>query len=203
MAFIPAVNGIQLCFQFVLASQNVEFCLSLRKSAGAVTPVDLADAAALGESWWNSDLGSLTSPAATLSQVVATDMSVQGGQQAIEPVGTAGSQGTVPEANNVSIVVSQRTALRGRSYRGRAYLVGIPSEVRLNPTDITTAAASARATAFSNLAVDLDGGGFDVVVASRSHNKAVTNPADQNEVIAYVVDNHFDSQRRRLFGRGT
>jgi len=203
MAFIPAVNGIQLCFQFLLGGQEVEFCLSLRKSAGAVTPTDLDTVSAAGHAWANSNF--LANLASTIQHVatVATDMSVQGGQQSITTNATNGTVSGNAEVNNVALVVSERTAKRGRSYRGRAYVAGMPVSARLNATDITTTAANNLADDFTTLQTTLDAAGFDIVVASRQHNGVETNPAEQNEVIAFICDNHYDSQRRRLFGRGT
>jgi len=203
MAFIPAVNGVELCFQFVLGGQNVEFCLNLRKSAGAVTSTDLDNAADAGHAWQNSDFLALLSNEIQHVATVATDMSVQGGPQSITTNATNGVISSPSEVASVAGVVSGRTAKRGRSYRGRSYIPGIPTNARLNPTDFTTAKATAIAAAFAALQVDLDAIGFDIVVASRQHNNVVTNPAEQNEVIAFVMDNHYDSQRRRLFGRGT
>jgi len=203
MAFIPAVNGIQLCFQFLIGAQQVEFCLSLRKSAGAVTQADLDTVSAAGHAWANSNF--LANLASTIQHTatIATDMSVQGGAQSITVNATNGTVSGNAEVNNVALVVSQRTAKRGRSYRGRAYIPGMPVSARLNQTDITTTAANNLADDFTTLQTTLDAAGFDIVVASRQHNGVTTNPAEQNEVIAFVVDNHYDSQRRRLFGRGT
>lgn len=203
MPFIPVPNGIQLCFDWLLSGQFVQFCLQLRKSAGAVVPADLAQVTAAAETWFTGDYFGKVSPQALLRQVRATDLSVQGGSQDINPVGVAGGSGTVSEANNVSIVVSQRTAKRGRAYRGRAYTTGLDQAKRLSPTQVTSAYAAQILSSFTGLQTTLDVIGFDVVVATKQLNGAVVNPAETNEVIAFVVDQNFDSQRRRLEGRGS
>lgn len=203
MPFIPVPNGVQLCFDFLTAGQNWQFCLTLRKSSGAPTPSDLATATSTGEVWWTNELADLLHANTTLRQIRATDLTVQGGVQDTNVVGTDGALtgGAVPLGT--PIVVSLRTAKRGRSYRGRVYVSGLANSQVADETDIGGGVATNFGTAFGVLASALDVVGFDVVVASRQHNGVTTNPAEANEVTAYVVDTHFDSQRRRLAGRGT
>lgn len=203
MAFIPVPNGIQLCFNFTMSGQNMQFCLTLRKTAGAPTVPDLLSMANTGASWWTATLKTRLSPAVTLNNVSATDLTIQGGPQQSVNVGTPGTSGTVPEANSICVVASLRTPLRGRSYRGRCYVPGIPSESRSTPTDVQSAFATNLAAAFGTLGGNTAALGFPVVVASRQHNGVVTNPATTQDVTSYVVDVHMDNQRRRLFGRGT
>jgi len=202
MAFIPVPNGVQLCFDFTTAGQNWQFCLHLRKSTGAPTPTDLQNVADAAASWWTTDFKPNLSSTTTLRQTRATDVSVQGGTVAVNGINTAGTDGAVPVPINAALCVSQRTAKRGRSYRGRAYVSGFDTSVIGNPTDSVIADATALSTDFATLQATLDAISFDVVVATKQHNGAVVNPAETNEVIAFITDQHFDSQRRRLFGRG-
>jgi len=203
VAFIPIPNSATLCFDFTSAGQNWQFCLTVRKSAGAITSTDLASIATIGGAWWTSDLRAEITTTTTLRQVRVTDMQVEGGQQEIDTFNQAGTGGGGITPLNSPIVVSLRTAKRGRSYRGRAYVSGIPQDALLNPVDYTVTRTASVAAAFIALQADLDVAGYDLVVASKKHNGVVTNPAETNEVIAILVDQHVDSQRRRLFGRGT
>lgn len=203
MAFIPIPNSATLCFDFTSAGQNWQFCLTVRKSAGAITSTDLANIATEGGNWWTSHLRAEITTTTTLRQVRVTDMQVQGGQQEIDTFNQAGTGGGGITPLNSPIVVSLRTAKRGRSYRGRAYVSGIPQDALLNPVDWTVVRTASVAAAFIALQAALDTAGYDLVVASKQHNGVVTDPAETNEVIAILVDQHVDSQRRRLFGRGT
>jgi hypothetical protein len=203
MAFIPVPNGIQLCFLFTTDSQKWQFCLTLQKSAGAPEDTDLQQAVADGSSWWLSFLKTALQGGTSLSEIVATDLTAQGAPQFRTTVNEAGTgAGTALPAGSC-IVVSHRTAKRGRSYRGRSFLSGLSSSQQASPNKLLPATAAAIAGGFAALKVLLDGHGLDHVVASRAHNGAVTNPAEANEVINYVVDTAIDSQRRRLEGRGT
>jgi len=203
LAFIPVPNGIQLCFNFTTDSQLWQFCLTLRKSSGAPTPTDLASVAAIGEAWWTADLQDHISSATTLRNVTATDLTVQGGAQAIDTVNDAGALTGYPLPAGSPCCVSLRTAKRGRSYRGRVYVSGMSEDNTQTANTFTSAFVAAIAGDFVSLQNDLDTAGFDIVVASKQHNGVVTNPAEVNEVIAIAADTAIDSQRRRLTGRGT
>ena len=203
MAFIPVPNGVQLCFDFVTAGQNWQVCLMLRKSAGAPTPTDLDTIADDAENWWGASFRSLFSAETTLRQVRATDMTTQGGPVSTLVSNTPGNGSGDGLPIGSAIVASLRTAKRGRSYRGRSYWSGLLLSAQDSPTDITSTVATAIGVAMTALQTTLDTDGFDIVVASKQHNGVVTNPAEANEVTAIVVDTHFDSQRRRLAGRGT
>lgn len=203
MAFIPVPNGIQLCFLFNAAAQKWQFCLTLRKSAGAPTSTDLDDVALIGENWWSSNAKIMLTADNTLSEVTATDLTSQGAPQSRSLVGIAGTASGTSAPLNVALVVSHRTEKRGRSYRGRTYLSGIP-EPQIENVNLAKAAYAADVVSrFGDLQTTLDGAGYDLVVASKRHNGVVTNPAETNEVIALVADTLLDSQRRRLTGRGT
>lgn len=203
MAFIPVPNGVQLCFDFASSGQNWQFCLMLRKSSGAPTTTDLEDVVLAAATWWGSSLKPDLTTATTLRQIRATDMTVQGGPQHIDTINQAGTSASDEIGLNSPLVVSLRTQKRGRSYRGRVYISGMNIDGISNAVDVASGTASAFATIFAGLATALDALGFDVVVASRQHNGVPTNPAEVNEVTAYIVDTHLDSQRRRLSGRGT
>jgi hypothetical protein len=203
MAFIPVPNGIQLCFLFTADSQEWQFCITLKKSTGAPNAQDLEDIATQGASWWVNDLRDLIAPAATLGEVVTTDLTSQGAPQHRLAVGTTGNAASGSPPLNAAAVVSHRTAKRGRSYRGRSYLSCFPLGQTDSANILDATYCSDLATAFETIASTLDALGFDHVVASKQHNGTPTNPAETNEVIEYVVDQFIDSQRRRLTGRGS
>ena len=203
LSFIPMPNGISLCFDFTTAGQNWQFCLNLRKSAGAPTDSDLANVCSTADGWWDGTFNDLVTDSTTLRQIRATDMTAQGAPQHVLSVIDAGTDTNVPLPLGTAYVVSLRTAKRGRSYRGRIYVGGQSGATQTDEVTMTSSRASELAAAFLGLATSLDSGGFDVVVPSRMHNGVITNPAELNEVTAYVVDQKMDSQRRRLAGRGT
>jgi hypothetical protein len=203
MPFIPIPNSASLCFDFVTAGQNWQFCLTVRKSSGSITPTDLATLTGIGEAWWLATLDSIIGNNTTLKQVRATDQQTEGGPVDIEITGTAGAGGGDLNSLGAPLCISLRTAKRGRSYRGRAYVSGIPGTELASEVEYGSTPVASFVSAFSTLQGSLDTAGFDLVVASKQHNGATTNPAETNEVIAIVADTKVDSMRKRLSGRGT
>jgi len=203
MPFIPVPNGIQLCFLFTTAGQNWQFCITLRKSAGSVEDTDLQQATADGQAWWLSFLKGALSSVAHLNEITATDLTSEGAPQYRALVGENGNNAGSYTPTNVAVVMSHRTAKRGRSYRGRSFIGGLPITQVDTPTTLAASTATAFANGFASLRGTLDTHGLDHVVASRQHNGVTTSPAETNEVITTVVDTLLDSQRRRLAGRGS
>ena len=99
------------------------------------------------------------------------------------------------EPGNVSLTMSERTGLAGRKYRGRMYIGGISNnDVTINDT-VISALISLAANAMANLISGALPASSDLAVFHRNTNT-------YTEVIAYVIENILDSQRRRLPGRG-
>lgn len=202
MPFIPVPNGIQLCFLFTSDAQNWQFCLTLQKSAGAPTSTDLQQATADGQAWWTSFLKGALTNQNQLREIVATDLTAQGAPQNRVTVNETGTgAGTAGPLSN-AVVISHRTAKRGRSYRGRSFISGWPGSQLQTMNTLVGSTATAFANGFASLRTTLDGHGIDQVIATRQHNNQVVTPAETNEVISTVVDTLIDSQRRRLTGRG-
>lgn len=203
MAFIPVPRGIGLCFQFVAAGQNWQFCITVQKDSGTVDATALTDVANAGSAAWTTYFKPLMATDSNLQRIVATDLTTDGGAQNILGINNNGTAATGSLPLNVALVGSHRTARRGRSYRGRSYWGGIPTGSQNSPTDASAAYATNLANAFTALNIALDVAGFKQVVASKQHNGVTTSPADVHEVIANLVDTHYDESGRRLFGRGT
>lgn len=204
MPFIPIPRGISICFPVTIASQKLEFCITVQKASGVVVPsTDFDTIEAAIEAAWGSTLKPLQSTQATMTGPILTDQSAEGGAQQIYPFSQTGTASGAAVPNNAALVVSHRTAKRGRSYRGRSYFTGIPVSAQNTPVAVTSTYASDLADAFITLVDAIGAVGFPQIVASKQHNGAVTSPAATNLVTATIVDTNFDSQRRRLFGRGS
>lgn len=114
-------------------------------------------------------------------------------------VGSAGADGM---PNNVALVFTKRTALRGRSFRGRIYHPGL-AESQVAGNQVLSATVTSLLAAY-NLLKTLTVGAetWPLVVVSRMHNGVVTNPGETHAVTTIDTDGFIDSQRRRLPGRG-
>ena len=115
-------------------------------------------------------------------------------------------------ANNVSLAIKLGTGLGGRSNHGRFYFVGVNNGLYDvdNPNVLKSGSATAFATNNANFQGDMfeaslsSGNIFSLAVASFVANGSARVQAVANKVTAIsLTDNTFDSQRRRLPGRGS
>lgn len=114
----------------------------------------------------------------------------------------AGTRGGGAEAANVSVTMSERTNFAGRAYRGRMYVPGvIQTDIASNDT-ILSGLSAGLAAAISTLISQLIAANFNLAVWHRP--LLIAKPLDNTftNVVAYVIENILDSQRRRLPGRG-
>lgn len=80
-----------------------------------------------------------------------------------------GSQSNDPLALNLAICVTLRTALRGRSYRGRVYLSGLNEQDMTNGA-FTPAAYGNASLLITQLIANPAAIGWNMCIVSRSHN---------------------------------
>jgi hypothetical protein len=162
--------------------------------------------------WWVSSYATIVSDQVTLSEVVCTDMSSDSGPVgSVSGVGSTGEQlgGGLP--GNCSVAVSFRSTTRGRSARGRNYVVGIPIEQMVTMSEVESAYATQVVTAYVDFKTAITAADWTWVIASRFSgvDPDTGNPIPREEGVTFpvatilLVDRTIDSQRRRLPGRGT
>lgn len=158
---------------------------------------DLVALAAAVHTWWSTYYKPMTTAMYGLVQIqcrvynpvapLAYDLNISPTE-----VGTRPGQA---EAGNVTLSMSERTGLAGRKYRGRMYLAGV-SETDTNTNDFV---ASTLVTLAANALANLITGGLPAGNILTIFHRGTNTTTD---VIAYVIENIIDSQRRRLPGRG-
>lgn len=210
MPFIPVPNTALAEIRMLVDSQKVENTLYFLYDL----PPNAADLNSLGEAlvnWWVTNMAPLTPETTILREVVCTDISSESGPQvtntpAADGFGTMATE-TLP--SNCSFTISLRTALRGRSFRGRNYVVGLGiSQVVGN--NLVSGYADAFVDAYTLLIGIAEALSSTWVVASRfsgvdpDTKKPIPRIAGVTTPITTVlyVDLVIDSQRRRLPGRG-
>jgi len=165
---------------------------------GGVTESNLDDAYAAALAFFN-DIKPAYHPSYVLNDITVTDVSIVGGMQKIYPL-TADNIGTSAgsaAAANAAVVISLRSGLVGRSYRGRFYVGALSNNNLDNAQNIGTASASFYATTFQDFMDALDVAGQVLVVVSRFANNVARLVALTTEVLSIIVDTKVDSQRRR------
>jgi hypothetical protein len=209
MPFVPVPNAALAEIRMTVDSQQVENTLWFAGTTEPDAPslVTLANNVA---GWWIDNYAPLVGAEVILREVyVSSQHSADGPTSTfVPPVTTTGAISEEVMPNNVALTVSFRTAFRGRSRRGRNYVVGlVQSQVVVNT--ITAAVAASWIDAYEAVGTAVSGTGFTWVVASRfSGVDADGRPIPRAEGIVtpvsavVIVDRIVDSQRRRLPGRG-
>lgn len=152
--------------------------------------------------WWDTNVRANVSNTVTLRAIRVTSLASDTSPVFELPVGLAGGGTSPAMPNNVTAAIKFLTGARGRSARGRNYLVGLMDEAVLGNTLHATTI-----TNYLNAYDELRDGTVITtgtwVVASRFTNGAERTTGAVQEVTAVAfTDNIVDSQRRRLPGRG-
>ena len=201
--YVPVPGVLQANVRFSLAGQLIENCLCFSYADSDFDTAVPQIQTILEDTWWAVLRGALS------NQIVHTecyfvDLSSASGFTASTPAFTPpqGSSPIFAMPNSVAICVSHRTANRGRSFRGRTYITGIPSDQqnasRLNPGPMATIL-----DAFTQMREAANTAALPFVIVSKRSGGApraigLSTPVTQS----VIIDNVLDSQRRRLPGRG-
>lgn len=204
--FIPAQGVMQLEMVFTYLGQVCENVYHVLQGDGATAPT-LAEMNALAAAMENFErtTGRLAkNQNATLDHIKVTDLTTQTGP-AIERVPSpaiVGADTTTPAPGNVTWVATWHTALRGRSFRGRTYHVGLSLD-QVNGNQLSSGTLANFVAQYAALLSAVNGvAGCTMGVLSYAHNKFWRDAALFTPITAVTGDNNLDSQRRRLAGRG-
>ena len=133
----------------------------------------------------------------TLVRIVATNEDVEAGYQHVElPVTSGQCTNGAGLPGNVAMVLSLRTAYRGRSHRGRIYLPGIPEASVVGNQFLS--GFTSYINLWAQALMNPGNIGFSLAVASRVHNSLPRVVGFSTPVTSITFDSKVDSQRRRL-----
>lgn len=204
MAFIPVPYCQQVELLYSYSGQMCETVLHYHTPASA-TPAEQLTAAAAFVSWYNTNLKPLHHSIISLVGIKITDLSTDSAPVLDYSTGLplAGAGGADALPNSIALVITKRTALRGRSYRGRIYHMGI-GESNCASNQIVGAHVTALLAAYNAaLTITVGGTTWKMGVLSRQHNNIVLLEGVITDVVSLSSDGFVDSQRRRLPGRGS
>lgn len=210
MPFVPVPDTVLAEMRMTQDSQKVENTLYFRGDT-----LDVGVATTLAENliaWWAEFYSPRVATAVKLNEVVITDLSSDTGfQVTLAPtvLTTGGITTAEGEPNNVTLAVSFRTASRGRSFRGRNYIVGLTTD-QIAQNRMTDEFVTIWQNVYNALLAVATDSAVVWVVVSRFHGvESITHDpipritgitTDVTNVV--ITDNIVDSQRRRLPGRG-
>lgn len=204
MAFTPVPNTCEIVPQFLWDGQR---CANVHHVEFDAPPT-VGDMTVLGQNyigWWQTFIQTAFAPTTlSLTSVIVRDLT-SANAPAVEVPADPPIVGTIANSlpNNVTLAVKWITALRGRSFRGRTFHVGLAEGHIINNV-LTGAFVNSLQNAYDELAAALTDTltGAAMVVVSKIGNGVPRNPGITTEIVAAVLDVVVDSQRRRLPGRG-
>lgn len=199
MAFIPVPNTAQFNIHQLLFGVPVENTLSFEQDE-PWTAADLATATVGLETWWETEIAPLLSSDITLVRVSGRALDTAASPVWENPVvpAVAGGVASPSMPGNVAFVISLRTGLAGRSFRGRNYVAGIPDNVQTSNV-VSQAFANALIDAYSELVgTQALVPGMLVVVSRQANNAPRVTGVTTNVQSVIVTDLTLDTQRGRL-----
>lgn len=205
MPFVPAPNIVEVEWRCLRNAQKVENRLMVDMLA-VPTAVAMQDLAEVCWNWWQNNHAAKLPIGVNLREVVCTSQhAINAPQVTYAPSTTVTGTGTgAAQPNEVSLCVSLRTGARGRSARGRWYMLGITQSSMADDNNVSAAYASQCATSLQQLVNDINATGVVAVIVSYVSQKAPRpgGPVYFPITGTQVVDNVVDSQKRRKPGVG-
>lgn len=201
--FIPVPGVARFELIFTAAGSRVENVYHVKKIATSWDVTSLATVADKFIAWYDETLKSQVSSSVNLALVVATDHSSATGPRLeyTEGLPIAGSNAGVLLPNNATVAASWRTALRGRSYRGRTFHVGM-TQSQVEGSNLAAGAQAALQLVYSNLMSAVNDSDHQLVVVSRFNQGTSRIIGAATPINNVTIDPVVDSQRRRLPARG-
>jgi len=203
LPFIPFADCAEAVCQGVMAGQAAYLTLAFNKPGGYVG-TDLQDLADGIAGWLVAELAPLQQAGITWLAVKVTDLTTVSSPVVVSTVGLPvnGGVGGAALTNQACMVVSFKTALRGRSFRGRNYVPSLPPADLASTTEWAPTPIANFAEAYVDLAETFVPTGNVHVVLSRFNSSVRRTVGVFTTVTAYVARAPIGTQRRRIEGHG-
>lgn len=205
MAVLPNASGVvRAVMNFDYDGQACANVLHFAHDPVGTAPNPAVVAGVL-KTWWVNTWQSFMPTTLTLKNIIATDLTANGAPSVeyTTDLPATGTNVNVQMPNHVTVAISLRTPLRGRSYRGRLYHIGLREDMVVGNTLGPGWQASMKSS-YEALLVEATGVGEPDIhwgVLSYYANKALRPVPIFTKATSINVDNTIDSMRRRLPGR--
>lgn len=199
MSFIPFSDAVEAVVEMTLDSIPSVMTLGfVLLSGGGITVAEMASLGGALHDWLFTDFKPAVAASVDFLNIHITDLDSVSGPVVDTPLGFVGTGTGTAVPNNVALTVTFVTALRGRSYRGRNFVGGIPAANLLNQYQWDSAVLAG----FNGIYGDMAGHVADVswqhVVLSRYLDKAPRELGHTQPVLTYRANEPVHTQRRRL-----
>lgn len=203
MPFIPVDGICQAELVCSLDTQVIQNVLHFEAAAG-LNPTNMGELGAHLVAWWNTNIKPNVPTSQSLTQIKLVDLTTEIAPVVIYATGlpSAGSNASPALPNNCALVITKRTALRGRSYRGRFYF-GALNEASVTANTVSVGLSGGLVTALNllnNFTTATEE--WFAVVVSRYTNNLPRPGGIATRITSHDTDSVVDSQRRRLPRRG-
>lgn len=198
MVFIPSLNVVRVD---VVYTWKGEVCENVFHFSGDTTPepADMTALATAVRNWRSTSLRPLQANDCLHQKVKVQDLSVEFGL-GVELLISPADQGNLTDVslpNNCTVAVGLKTGFSGRSFRGRAFHIGLTEALRTG-NQVTTTTQTALIAAYMALRGPFSTNNYVLGVLSTRHNKADRAAGLFSLVNQVTVNPFLDSQRRRL-----
>jgi hypothetical protein len=210
MPFVPVADTAMIEVRMLYDAQKVENTLYVENLSA--WSLDLLTGLANNiRDWWDGAYSPNVANSVALREIVCTDLTTEAGlQTTLGGGGLVGTGGVGGLPGNVSLAVSFHTGLRGRNFRGRNYVVGIPEGFRSGISGVTPDYGALWVASYTGLIAAALAPDQTWVVVSRFSGISGTPPRPTPRAAGVttpvtsvvVTDLGLDSQRNRLPGRG-
>ncbi len=203
MAYIPVLDTLRADVLGLIAGQRIQnsFAVKYPTTPGDAERTNLENDI---DTWLDTNLVTHLSDNYSVPEFDIVDLSTQDGPKNVHvyTIPLVGGENFDAHPTNVAQCMTLRTAKRGRSYRGRSYVGGVYPYSGTTPIDSIPALLGNLIADFEALMTLINIGGKYWGVISRYLNKVARSSAVVTPITAISADTHYDSQRRRLAGRG-
>jgi len=201
MPFQPCPNIAAVELRMSWDTKPVEYVLHYTRSPVAAWSAGTIQALAENVfSYFTDEFGPLMANAVSFDSCYVRDLTTEAGLvfEYFPPTAVTGQLTGEIVPNNVAIVMTHRTALAGRSYRGRTYLGGF-TEAELARSFIVSSYGSSLETAWEAFASNVETDSNQLVILSRRTGGLERVEGIGTPVVSSGLRNlRVDTQRRRL-----
>lgn len=204
MEFVPFDNVGQFSVRASFQGNQWENVLHFLNDADVIDPSLLVAGATLLLNSWGDNMIPLLSSKYSLREVFAVDLTTATSETATASFTTplVGAQGGAAAPGNAALVITHRTTKRGRSFRGRTYIGGLPGAA-VDGNIIDSTVAGNILEGFQAVLSDMNEQSWRFVICSRISEGVPRETGLVTVVAASLIrDLNLDSQRRRLNERG-
>jgi hypothetical protein len=196
--FIPVPNTAEVHIRGTLNGAQVENTLYFHRAAGW-DAINIGLLASAVNTWFYVGIRSGLSNEYVFREVYAVDLTTAFGVTSTDAThaGTTGGESSEASSNQASFVVKFLTGFRGRSYRGRNYVAGIP-ESKVSASAVNTTFESFILSQYDGLKYDFGLLGYQWCVVSRYAAGAPRTYGISTEIISVAATTRvLGSQRGR------